>query len=249
MGDPVVFIPPMLCDARVFADQIAELSRDNPVLFAPTCGAGTIEDIAIDILKWAPQEFALAGAGMGAIVALELLRRAPKRITRVAFINANAQSDTPKKAADREPTIIAAQSGRFEDVITEKYAASRFSDQTNLPDLMPLLRDMAQGIGAESYVLQARAVQRRKEYPSDTLPDRPAKYDPASDAVNQALREDLEEAIAELPDKLKKPLVLREYEGMSYQEIADTLDLPINTVRTRILRARRSLRERLESWR
>ena len=92
--------------------------------------------------------------------------------------------------------------------------------------------------------LALNAVQRRKEYPSETLPDRPAKYDPASDAVNRALREDLEEAIAELPDKLKRPLVLREYEGLSYQEIADSLDLPINTVRTRILRARRSLRPR-----
>ncbi len=97
--------------------------------------------------------------------------------------------------------------------------------------------------------LALNAVQRRKEYPAETLPDRPAKYDPASDAVNRALREDLEEAIAELPDKLKEPLVLREYEGMSYQGIADALDLPINTVRTRILRARRALREKMEAWR
>ncbi len=97
--------------------------------------------------------------------------------------------------------------------------------------------------------LALNAVQRRKEYPSETLPDRPAKYDPATDAVNEALREDLEDAIGDLPDKLKEPLVLREYEGMTYQEIADTLDLPINTVRTRILRARRSLRERMEAWR
>ncbi len=163
MGDPVVLIPPILCDARVFAGQIAELSRDHPVLFAPTRGAETIEVAAANILAWAPQEFALAGAGMGGMVALELLRRAPKRITRVAFINANAQADTPKKAADREPTIIAAKSGRFEDVISEKFAACRFSDQTNVSDLMPLLRDMANGIGADAYIQQVRAVQRRKD--------------------------------------------------------------------------------------
>lgn len=97
--------------------------------------------------------------------------------------------------------------------------------------------------------LALNAVQRRKEYPAETIPDRPAQYDPASDAVNQALREDLEEAIAELPDKLREPLVLREFDGLSYQEIADRLDLPLNTVRTRILRARRTLRERMEAWR
>ena len=42
--------------------------------------------------------------------------------------------------------------------------------------------------------------------------------------------------------------MLREYEGLSYQDIADALELPINTVRTRILRGRRALRERMEAW-
>ncbi len=97
--------------------------------------------------------------------------------------------------------------------------------------------------------LALNAVQRRKEYPAETLPDRPTHYDPASDAENRALRKDLEDAIGQLPDKLKRPLVLREFEGMSYQEIAAALDLPLNTVRTRILRARRALREKLEAWR
>ncbi len=97
--------------------------------------------------------------------------------------------------------------------------------------------------------LALNAVQRRKEYPADTLPEQPARYDPANDAVNQALRKDIEKAVGELPEKLKAPLVLREFEGLSYQEIADALDLPLNTVRTRILRARRALREKLEAWR
>ncbi len=97
--------------------------------------------------------------------------------------------------------------------------------------------------------LALNAVQRRKEYPAETLPERADTYDPAADAVNRALREDLEEAIAALPEKLKGPLVLRELDGLSYQEIADALQLPINTVRTRILRARRALRDKMEAWR
>jgi RNA polymerase sigma-70 factor (ECF subfamily) len=97
--------------------------------------------------------------------------------------------------------------------------------------------------------LALNAVQRRKEYPIEDLPDRPETDDPESNAVNRALGEDLVEAIAELPDKLKRPLVLREFEGLSYEEIASALELPLNTVRTRILRARRTLRERMEAWR
>jgi len=97
--------------------------------------------------------------------------------------------------------------------------------------------------------LAINAVQRRKEFPSAVLPDSPARNDPASDAVNEALRADLEAAIAELPDKLKRPFVLREFDGLSYQDIADALGLPLNTVRTRILRARRALRAKMEAWR
>jgi RNA polymerase sigma-70 factor (ECF subfamily) len=97
--------------------------------------------------------------------------------------------------------------------------------------------------------LALNAVQRRREYPTDTIPERPARRDPAADTVQSALGRELEAAISELPTKLKEPLVLREYEGLSYQEIADLLELPINTVRTRILRGRRSLRERMEAWR
>lgn len=97
--------------------------------------------------------------------------------------------------------------------------------------------------------LALNAVSRRREYPTDSLPDRPARRDPATDTETSALRRELETAIGELPDKLKEPLVLREYEGLSYQDIADALELPINTVRTRILRGRRALRERMEAWR
>jgi RNA polymerase sigma-70 factor (ECF subfamily) len=43
--------------------------------------------------------------------------------------------------------------------------------------------------------------------------------------------------------------VLREYVGLSYNEIAEETGLPLNTVRTRILRARRALRSSMEAWR
>ena len=60
---------------------------------------------------------------------------------------------------------------------------------------------------------------------------------------------EIDEAVGRLPDHLKGPFVMREIEHLSYQEIADATGLRLNTVRTRILRARRSLREELEDWR
>jgi RNA polymerase sigma-70 factor (ECF subfamily) len=53
-------------------------------------------------------------------------------------------------------------------------------------------------------------------------------------------------AIATLPDKLRIPLVLKDLEGFSYQEIADTMECEIGTVKSRIFRAREALKKTLK---
>jgi RNA polymerase sigma-70 factor (ECF subfamily) len=57
------------------------------------------------------------------------------------------------------------------------------------------------------------------------------------DAVNRA--------IEALPEDLKTAIVLRELEGLSYEEIAETMNCPIGTVRSRIFRAREAIAEEL----
>ena len=56
-------------------------------------------------------------------------------------------------------------------------------------------------------------------------------------------------AIQSLPDASRAVLVLKEYEGFSYREIADALDIPIGTVMSRLNYARRVLKEKLEGQR
>lgn len=58
----------------------------------------------------------------------------------------------------------------------------------------------------------------------------------------------VERALASLPDDYRAALVLRTYEELSYEEIARALGIPIGTVMSRIHRARRMLRERLEAF-
>lgn len=48
-----------------------------------------------------------------------------------------------------------------------------------------------------------------------------------------------------MPDEFREPLVLFDGEGLSYQEIADLLELPIGTVRSRLNRARKKLQREL----
>ncbi|MDP5347958.1 MAG: alpha/beta hydrolase, partial [Paracoccaceae bacterium] len=86
MPDPLVLLPGMMCDARLFAPQVTDLSRDHAVTIAPITQGERIEEIASGLLDILPAKFALAGLSMGGIVAMELLRRAPERITRIALM-------------------------------------------------------------------------------------------------------------------------------------------------------------------
>ena len=52
-------------------------------------------------------------------------------------------------------------------------------------------------------------------------------------------------AIEELPEELRRAVTLRELEGMSYEEIAETMDCPIGTVRSRIFRAREAIEKKM----
>ncbi len=54
------------------------------------------------------------------------------------------------------------------------------------------------------------------------------------------------EALAQLAEEFRQPLVLKEIDGLAYEEIASILNIPIGTVRSRIFRARREMMERLE---
>ncbi|MBV6638915.1 MAG: alpha/beta hydrolase, partial [Mameliella sp.] len=106
MTEPVVFLPGMMCDARLFGPQITDLSRDHAVMTVPITQGERIEEIASSVLDVAPMRFALAGLSMGGMVAMELYRRAPDRVTRLALMDTSPLPEPPQMAALRDPQII-----------------------------------------------------------------------------------------------------------------------------------------------
>lgn len=78
-------------------------------------------------------------------------------------------------------------------------------------------------------------------------PNEPADpaEDPHTDYVNKLEREQVRCAIQQLPKEFREIIILREYEELSYQEIAVILDCPPGTVMSRLARARSKLRELL----
>jgi RNA polymerase sigma-70 factor (ECF subfamily) len=65
-------------------------------------------------------------------------------------------------------------------------------------------------------------------------------------ALREELRETVESAIADLPEELRIAITLREVEGLSYDEIAQAMDCPVGTVRSRIFRARDAIDQRIK---
>lgn len=72
--------------------------------------------------------------------------------------------------------------------------------------------------------------------------------EPVFESINEDtdIKHIVRNAIATLPDKLRIPLVLKDMEGFSYQEIADTMECEIGTVKSRIFRAREALKKILK---
>jgi RNA polymerase sigma-70 factor, ECF subfamily len=64
--------------------------------------------------------------------------------------------------------------------------------------------------------------------------------------LTEEIREVVERAMEQLPEDLRTAIVLREIEGLSYEEIAEAMDCPVGTVRSRIFRAREAIDKRLQ---
>lgn len=102
---------------------------------------------------------------------------------------------------------------------------------------------------------ELRRARRRAQVPLQSDPaaeEIPLKDEtnPAPDAslLENELRQAIEEAIMQLPESQRMALVLRRYEQLSYEEIAEVLDLSVPAVKSVLFRARTELRSRLSKY-
>jgi RNA polymerase sigma-70 factor (ECF subfamily) len=105
---------------------------------------------------------------------------------------------------------------------------------------------------AKNYLLSRS--RRHYDYEIDVqdaeqLGDTPLLKDietPEESLMNEQVVQVISAAIDALPEEMRVAITLREFEGMSYEEIAEVMDCPIGTVRSRIFRARESIDEKLK---
>jgi len=91
-------------------------------------------------------------------------------------------------------------------------------------------------------------VRRRRRRPTGALPDDPERVlppSPGADEVSTQLSDDIQAALAALPEEFRVPVVLCDVADQSYEQIAASLGVPVGTVRSRLHRGRRLLRTML----
>jgi pimeloyl-ACP methyl ester carboxylesterase len=160
---PIVLVPGLNCSARLYAAQIPELWCFGPVTVANHTRDDTVAAIAQRILDDAPPHFALAGLSMGGYIALEIMRRAPNRVARLALLDTNARDDSPEAQQKRRANIALAESGRFADVIEEVWPALVHPDRLADAALKQIHVAMCHDVGPEAYVRQQKAILTRAD--------------------------------------------------------------------------------------
>ncbi|MEO0905727.1 MAG: alpha/beta hydrolase, partial [Pseudomonadota bacterium] len=168
MNEPLVFLPGMMCDARLYSAQIAAFSYAHPILTMPMNARDTVEALAADILAHAPPRFALAGLSMGGIVAMEVMRQAPERITRLALLDTNPKAEVAAVAQNREPQIEKVRNGHLRAVMRDEMKPNYLTDGPRVGQILDLCMAMAETLGPDVFINQSRALQSRPDQ-QDTL--------------------------------------------------------------------------------
>jgi pimeloyl-ACP methyl ester carboxylesterase len=161
---PVLLLPGMMLDRRLYSSQKAALSAANQVIIGDITRSDTIEGIARDVLRGAPPRFALVGLSMGGIVALEIWRLTPERVTHLALLDTTPYADQPGRREIRLEQIAAVERGNLRRLLVESmkplYLATKHRGNARL---LKRILAMALALGPEVFRRQSLALRNRSD--------------------------------------------------------------------------------------
>jgi pimeloyl-ACP methyl ester carboxylesterase len=158
----LLMIPGLGSDSAVWRRTIEAMKSSVDCLVGDTLSDDSLEGMAERILDQAPESFALAGVSMGGMVALQIIKMAPRRVTRLALIDTNARPDTiMRKTIRRLSNIAAATTSNFAK-LSERSVKSLLHPSAP-QEIRTELAEMGARIGARIYRRQNIAVAARKD--------------------------------------------------------------------------------------
>ncbi|MEL6413786.1 MAG: alpha/beta fold hydrolase [Pseudomonadota bacterium] len=159
----MVFLPGFMCDERLFRPQIDALSaRGVSCSVGDLTRATSIERIAGQVLAEAPERFALTGLSMGGIVAFEIVKQAPHRVTHLALLNTTARADAAGLARKKQLGRVA--SGELDLVLREELKPQYLAPENRTAELLSILENMGVNLGEDVFCRQTMALMLRDSY-------------------------------------------------------------------------------------
>lgn len=149
----LILLPGLLCDDEVWQHQVKHLADSANIMIPNLSRADTPDKMVAAVLEHAPDTFALAGHSMGGWVALEVMKQAPERVTKLCLANTTAKPDTAEKASARRDMIAQVTRDEHDEVI-EHLANAFVYRKELLPQISAMLkRNQAALIPQESAML------------------------------------------------------------------------------------------------
>jgi pimeloyl-ACP methyl ester carboxylesterase len=109
MKQTLFLLPGLLCDEQVWAHQVQHLSALVDIRIPDFSRFDSLDAMADAVLQQAPEKFLLAGHSMGGRVALQILHKAPERISKLALLDTGTHSVKPGEAEKRQVLIDLAE--------------------------------------------------------------------------------------------------------------------------------------------
>ena len=166
MRYPLVFIPGMMCDSRLFQPQLNEFSKQYMVCVAPSSSSNSIENISFEILRYLPTKFVLIGLSMGGILAMEIIKKVPERVMKIVLMDTNYKSETSEIKSRRLPQIQLVNEGLLEEVMCQQIKNNYLRKDKQNQEIFDLCLSMANGLGEDIFINQSKALATRKDYKS-----------------------------------------------------------------------------------
>jgi pimeloyl-ACP methyl ester carboxylesterase len=159
----LLLLPGLLLDARLYEAQIGGLADLAEVAVGNLDRGRDIGELASLLLEEAPARFALCGLSMGGYVALEIMRRAPERVLRLALLDTQARADDAEITRRREAHIAATEAGDVAAVLDQLLPGWVHPERASDVALMAKLRKICGTPGPEGLVRQMRIIMSRPD--------------------------------------------------------------------------------------
>ncbi|MCC4796852.1 alpha/beta hydrolase [Enterovibrio norvegicus] len=161
--EPLVFLPGMMCDERLFAPQIAAFQTDRNVIVMDISSEQSMASLARKVLKNAPERFALAGLSMGGILAMEVYRQAPHRISRLALMDTNPRAEIDEVKAGRQIHLDRVANRELLSVMQEVMIPKYLHRDHPNHYIEAICLHMAKSLGDAAFVNQSLALRDRPD--------------------------------------------------------------------------------------